>query len=304
MLTKEAVVFQGSAPGSLMIMGEYAVLHGHLALCAAINKRIHVNITPRPDSTVTIHSALGEYQGDIHTPHMSASFEFVLTCLKQVNLNNGCDINISSEFSHQQGLGSSAAVTVATLTALYAWQKKPFDKVKLLEDAIHVIRAVQGKGSGADAAASIYGGIVCYQFETVLKTLLNLPKITVIFSGEKTKTADAINTMDRRFDGKGLALRFADMGYLATQAKECIIQQNWKGLGKLFTMAQARLVDLGVSTDTINDILQTLASDPKIDGAKISGAGLGDCVIALGETKNNSLNILPIQLGLKGAEIL
>ena len=59
------MLFEASAPGSLMLMGEYAVLKGAAALCAAIDKRIYVKLTPRNDQKIMIHSALGEFSCDL-----------------------------------------------------------------------------------------------------------------------------------------------------------------------------------------------------------------------------------------------
>lgn len=300
MLINEVAVFRASAPGSLMIMGEYAVLYGHMALCASINRYLHVTISPRKDSIITIDSSLGQLKTDIHSLNVQAPFEFVLACLKNADLKTGCDIHIHSEFSHRQGLGSSAAVTVATLAALGAWKNKTISNDALLKEAIHIIRLVQKKGSGADAAASIYGGIVCYQRDTVLEKLSSLPNVTVIFSGEKTKTAQAINRLDPALAHTTL---FSEMGALAEKAKKAITQADWSTLGNYFIQAQEKLSALNVSTPTIDHLLTILAHEPAILGAKISGAGLGDCVIALGETQDTRLNILPIQLGLGGLKI-
>ena len=52
---------KASAPGSLMLMGEHAVLHGKKALVCAIDQRISVSLTPREDARISIVSALGEY---------------------------------------------------------------------------------------------------------------------------------------------------------------------------------------------------------------------------------------------------
>src|SRR5262245_34493681 len=107
--------FEASAPGSLMLFGEYAVLHGHKALVAAVDKRIYVRLTPRQDKIITIKSALGEYQTTITKLKAVKPFEYILTALQQFKLRQGCDLEICSEFSHEVGFGSSAAVSVACL---------------------------------------------------------------------------------------------------------------------------------------------------------------------------------------------
>ena len=50
-----------SAPGSLMLLGEHAVLEGSRALVCAINRRITVELRVRSDRVVKIVSELGDY---------------------------------------------------------------------------------------------------------------------------------------------------------------------------------------------------------------------------------------------------
>ena len=38
------MIYLGSAPGTLMLFGEHAVLRGKQAICCAVNQRIHVSL--------------------------------------------------------------------------------------------------------------------------------------------------------------------------------------------------------------------------------------------------------------------
>src|SRR5690348_13669022 len=138
--------FKASAPGSLMLLGEYAVLYGKHAIVCAVDKRISVTLTPRGDDRIEIKSPLGFYATDLYQLKVEKPFHFVLGVLKhyQAKMKRGCDIEIVSEFSDKVGLGSSAAVTVATIAALVTWlniRVSPFD---LMRQARTVVRQVQG----------------------------------------------------------------------------------------------------------------------------------------------------------------
>ncbi|TAK77140.1 MAG: hypothetical protein EPO11_03090, partial [Gammaproteobacteria bacterium] len=157
---------KASAPGSLMLLGEYAVLYGKPALVCAVDKRITVTLTPRTDERIEIHSELhGHYATTLSDVTIEKPFQFVLGALKhyQTRLKRGCDIKIVSDFSDQVGLGSSAAVTAATLAAIITWLNIKISPLELIRQGRDVIRQVQGMGSGADIAAAILGGIVGYQ---------------------------------------------------------------------------------------------------------------------------------------------
>ena len=128
--------FKASAPGSLMLLGEHAVLHGQPALVCAVNRRIHVSLAPRNDGAIRITSSLGRYSASIDRIKPAKSFRFVVAAIRRFGrkLTTGFDLRIDSEFSHKIGFGSSAAVTVATLAVLSKWLNGSGSPRKLLLD--------------------------------------------------------------------------------------------------------------------------------------------------------------------------
>jgi len=294
-------VFCGRAPGSLILMGEYAVLAGYPALVAAIDQTLTVKLTPRTDGQLEIYSELGHLTMPIDQLTIQAPFDYVLTTLKNQNdLGLGFTLDITSDFKSTLGLGSSAAVTVALLLAFYRWQEKSFTPEMLYHEALSVIREVQGGGSGADVAASVFGGIFCYETEPFSITPLPAwPDITVIYSGKKTTTTAALARLKQASKEKDAIIHA--LGKLSVEAKTATQAKEWKVLGKYMNAAQEKLVTLGVSTPAIDEIVKRLQETSSIYGAKISGAGLGDCVIGLGTLQNPPPSALNIRLGGQGA---
>ena len=122
-----------------------------------------ISCTPRNDSVITINSALGKFETDLENLVIEKKLSFILTCIKKFyTAKNGFDLIVTSDFSEQVGLGSSAAVTAATLGVL-AHLESNFDPDTIFKRGFEVIRQVQGTGSGADLAASVYGGILKYR---------------------------------------------------------------------------------------------------------------------------------------------
>ncbi len=280
--------FKASAPGSLMLLGEYAVLRGHCAVVCAIDKFIHVEIKPRSDKMIHIHSSLGELKIHLNALEAKPPFEYVITALQRFQpLPTGCDMVIEAEFSSTMGLGSSAAVTVAMLLALHRWvnQRDP-TKESLWADANPVIQRVNGKGSGADLAASIFGGVIAFENEPLQVTRLaeKIP-ISVIYSGNKVSTHEAIDRVEihRKQSIDSLNDWNQQMGKLAKQGINAILSRDWKTLGGIFNQAQHLMKTLTVSTPLLDTLCKTLEKQADIYGAKISGSGFGDCVIGLGE---------------------
>lgn len=282
------MLFKASAPGSLMLLGEYAVLHGKHALVCAVDKRMTVKLSPRNDSVITIRSALGEHQTSISRIKSVVPFQFVLTTLKnfQKQFSSGCDITIESEFSDKVGFASSAAVTVATLSAISAWLNLSMSQTELAQTARAIIRKVQGLGSGADVAACVFGGIIGYRANPfwIQKEEQQYP-ITVVYSGSKTPTVEAVTRIKKQFSQFPSLFRqiCRSIDLCSLEGIKAVKQQNWRQLGQIMNIQQGFMDALGVNTDLLNGIVEELRQQSDILGAKISGSGLGDCIVAIGK---------------------
>jgi mevalonate kinase len=290
-----------------MLLGEHAVLHGQPALVCAVSRRILVTLRPRKDRTIRMVSALGRHTTFADKIKPSQNFRFVIAAIRRFakKLPSGFDLRIASEFSHQIGLGSSAAVTVATLAVLSRWLNGSFSQRKLLLDGVSVIRETQGLGSGADVAASVYGGIVLYRANPIQAKKLNAScPLTVIYSGSKMPTVEVVRLVERSRKASPVVYGaiFRMMGQSSRQAAAAIRRKNWKDVGAIMNLNQLLMAAIGVSNGKLAAIVRLLLRDPAILGAKISGSGLGDCVIGLGKAKRTRwpYESLPVTISPQG----
>ncbi len=305
------MLVEASAPGSLMLLGEHAVLHGKHALVCAVNQRMIVSLQSREDKQIKITSpALGHYTTDLAKLKMTRPFQFVTATLYRYrkHMKLGCNLTIHSEFSDKMGFASSAAVTVATLKALTTWLKIKLSPLELIREARAIVCSVQGLGSGADVAACVLGGIVAYKMQPLLaeKISYHFP-LTAIYSGYKTPTVEVVQQVQKRFSAhpkiyKQLCQSIdacVQQGILAARKKD------WQKMGQVMNIQQGLMEALGVSTPLLNDIVTKLRQQSKMLGAKISGSGLGDCVIGLGKTSSLSfddkqIRTIPIEISVEG----
>jgi mevalonate kinase len=308
--------FKASAPGSLMLLGEYAVLYGKYALVCALDKRITVTLTPRSDNRIEIQSDLhGFYHTTLSELTVEKPFHFVLGVLKhyQARLKYGCDIQIETEFSDKIGFGSSAAVVVATFSTLIAWLNIRISTLELLRQGRNIVRAVQGVGSGADIAASVHGGVVGYQAQPLFAEKFSvMPQLNALYVGFKTPTVDAIKRVENQFADHPHLFKHINnsIGQCAIEAMQCLRKENWTKIGKLMNIQQGMLEALGVSLPLVQNVIESLRLQPGILGAKISGSGLGDCIIGLGELaddyqfidENAKVKRIPVQMTLQGVQ--
>ena len=309
------MLYKASAPGSLMLLGEFAVLYGKPALVCAIDKRITVTLTPRDDEKIEIHSsALGHYATDIHSITVQQPFHFVLGVLKQLQpkLKRGCNIEITSEFSEKLGLGSSAAVTVALLAAIITWLNIKTQPLDLIRQGRHIIRQIQGVGSGADIAASVYGGIVGFQAQPIAAEKFSMTcPLTALYAGFKTPTVDVIRQVQQHFMTHPALLRQITngIGQCVIDAMHHLRKEDWSKIGEIMTIQQGMLESLGVSLPLLRNMTDELRQLPGMAGAKISGSGMGDCVIGLGKAAHDfvfqpgqypEVRNIPVSMTLQG----
>ncbi|MBS0634016.1 MAG: GHMP kinase [Verrucomicrobia bacterium] len=279
-----------------MIMGEHAVLNGKQAIVAAVDKRITVRKKLRSDDCVIIRSALGDYSSRIGALEPDPRFSFVLACLE--GMTQGVELDITSQFSHEVGLGSSAAVCVATNACLYGLKEH-----ELFRKSLEIIRKVQTVGSGADVAASVFGGILLYG-KNIERIGTELP-LTLVYSGSKMKTKDVIEhvkKLQNRHPAQYDAI-FNGMNALVEEAKEAIKAQDLVRLGELFTIHHGYQEAIGTCNGPLAEIVHAMRRDPNIYGAKISGSGLGDSVIGLGSISVGNCNLnnqIPVTISLEG----
>jgi phosphomevalonate kinase len=186
-----------SAPGKLVLLGEYAVLFGAPAVVAAIGRRAVVRLAPAPDDLWQVEApglapapASFELGRDgavrwIDRELGSASFGLVESLLQELaaagTVNVGAlpplaltlDTNAFFETVAgarvKLGLGSSAALTVALASALAtaaSGGELPAADASWLQTLVTLHRQVQGGlGSGVDVAASLLGGTIRFRLD-------------------------------------------------------------------------------------------------------------------------------------------
>lgn len=299
-----------SAPGSLMLTGEHAVLHGSPAAACAVDKRIYLTLTPRTDRAVHIESPLGTLDTKLDNLPSENQFKFIIEAIRQSNLNIGVDIKTESEFSSTVGLGSSAAVTVCTCMALNTLKGIIPTREELFPQCYNVVHGVQKTGSGCDLAASIYGGIIAMESKDGHYTPRkldspSLPEIDLYYCGYKMKTPDVIALVDNKAQAE--PEKYAKLYQYMTQVAGSTItlfeRGNFEMAGNLFGKYQMLMEQLGVCDDTLKDMVIRLQEDSNVLGAKISGSGLGDCVLSLGipSKKLDKYQNIPVKITDKGA---
>lgn len=265
-----------SAPGKVIVFGEHSVVYGKHAVVSAINLRCYVRVERA--GNVRIISSFGETGHDFSGNH--AYISYALKRFSEVCELDGALVEVRSEIPPASGLGSSAAVTVATLEALNAEFEGGLSKEEIFELARKVELDVQGIGSGTDPFVSTFGGSWVMPERKRFHTDL---EFHVIDSGQVSITSEMVKGV------RQLKERYPDviepvleaMDAIAVRGAKAMERNDIEEVSRLFRMNQSLLRAIGVSTPEIDRIIAQI--EERGFSAKITGAGGGGYILTTGE---------------------
>lgn len=285
-----------SAPGKLLLFGDHAVVYGHPCIVTAIDQRLSAIVELRGDNLFTVNAVdlkVVAYQKSIATVgqgEIPKAVQFLETILEQFLLQHpqktGITVSTQSDFSSQFGFGSSSAVSVAFAKALYAAFGTDATKEDLFKLVYQSILKVQKVGSGFDVAAAIWGGTLYYvtPAKVVEKISITSLPLAVGYTGLKVSTAKIVQevAVARTKDLTRIDGLFQRSTEIVEQARAALEAANWSEVGHLMNQNQTLLAELGVSSPELYRLIEA-AKKAGAYGAKLSGAGKGDCMIAVVE---------------------
>lgn len=279
----------GRAFGKLILAGEHAVVHGHPAIAAPLPALSALAwVVPGNDGfTITSEgypevATLETRQGPLAPLAEAAREALSRMGIDPVALPPLC-IQLASTIPGGGGLGSSAAVTVALVRALYKFFGFPLDPTILQEISTQAECMVHGTSSGIDPAAVSATTPIRFRKGEVphpipLKSSLDL---VVADSGERAATAPMVQQVREAIAADPAARETLDaLGAIAPRMEKALVAGDLDAVGALMNDAHAGLARLGLSTPKLDALVQA-ARDAGALGAKLSGSGGGGVVVAL-----------------------
>lgn len=294
-----------SAPGKVALFGEHAVVYGRPALVAAIDKRLYVTMENRSDSLVKIHAmdlkipgvvlTIGRSETDISIEtDLERMIDAVSYIKKAVDLASahcgskmGVNVHIKSEMPVGAGLGTSAAVSVATIMAYAEASGHHLTEAEISDLGHKVESDVQGTASPMDTAISTYGGLLLIRpsiGKTAMKPIkpgADLP-LVLGYTPRECGTGEMLRRVRclRTNAPESLDAIFDAIGKVVSEAEPALINGELRKLGSLMDINHGLLEAIGVSTKTISEMAYSARSAGAL-GSKLTGAGGGGCTIAL-----------------------
>ena len=270
------------APGKIIISGEHFVVHGSNALAAAIDKTVKVYSETSDKNSIL--SRVDNQVFNIRIKPINPVSVVRNKILEYLNRKERIKITIESNIPRGSGLGSSSAISVATAASVASLFGEKLDKKTLYNIAFEGEKIIHGNPSGIDVAASVYGGLILFNKNTVPTNidLLNKLQIIVSISGKTRQTSRMINHFTST--SNKLPYHFQSLVHsssvLTHEAVNCLITQDLEKLGAIINFYNSILSSFGLGT-TITDRMIETCLEHGAYGAKITGAGGGGSIIAI-----------------------
>ena len=265
----------GTAHSKIILIGEHSVVYGYPAIAIPLE-----NITVKCE-IIPSHSFF------IHNPEDTLSTAIYEAMKYLGKENEKIKYNIISQIPEKRGMGSSAAVSIAAVRAVFDYFGKNIDD-KLLEKIVQRAEMVaHTTPSGLDFRTCISEKAVKFIKGAGFFPLdLNLGAYLVIAdSGVQGKTKETVTAV--REMGENARPMLLKLGELTDETEKFISEKDIVNIGKTMTKAHEELSKLGLNIEETEMLVKEALKNGAL-GAKISGGGKGGCVIALTDSEEKA----------------
>jgi len=283
------------SPGKIILLGEHGVVYGKPALAMAISLKVAVDI--EISSSYTVNSR----------PLDEKKHTYIKKAIERLWNGEPLSITTFSQIPSASGLGSSAAITTAIVAALFA-MKNGFSKERVAKHSFEIEYDVQGMASPIDTSTCSYGNaIMVWKKEKegyIWKISKNgntwhiypfeIPEINIVIgvSNIKSKTPSIVKKVSRFVEHSSFAKDLLnEMELLVMDGIKALRQKDVVKFGEIMNKNHKILYNIGASSKEIEKLV-AIARKAGAYGAKITGAGGGGSIIAIGDDSEKIMEAL------------
>ena len=266
---------RGVSHSKIILMGEHSVVYGYPAIAIPL-KNIRMECIVERATVPFIHNKKDTLSTAIYT---------ALNYLNRKSEN--IKYKVISDIPPKRGMGSSAAVSIAAIRGVLDYFNTEVDNLTLEKLVNEAEIIAHNTPSGLDAKTCLSDSAIKFIKNKGFKNLeMNLGAYLLIAdTGIHGHTRDAIMNIKNMGD-RALPM-LEKLGKLTEETEKFIEEKDVINIGKNMISAHGELKKLGVSIKK-SDVLVKTAIDKGAYGSKMSGGGLGGCIIALMESREKA----------------
>jgi mevalonate kinase len=293
---------EATAPGKAILFGEHSVVYRGPAIVLAIDRRAKVVAQEREDDSIFFDSLdlgfSGYFREEKYIPvhgevwrgkRLQAFFVAVKKTMEHLGVKSGLTLTIRSEIPIAAGLGSSAAVCVATVAAVGGLLSVGLTQEEICKLAYEGEKVVHGTPSGVDNNISTYGGILKYEKSRDLERFEvdDMPSFVIGDSRRKRSTGRLVGKvkMLREREPELVDKLIDSIATTSESGLKALMDRDFYRLGDLMNINHGLLSALGVSISKLDRMVHS-SRGAGAYGAKLTGAGGGGCMLALGDKED------------------
>lgn len=280
-----------TAPGKAILVGEHAVVYARPAVAVPVTQ-----VQAKAIVFAEVQGQPGEVWVEAPNIGLSArladlsrtnAFTYLFNSVAQelsISRYPSLRLKVTSTIPIAAGLGSGAAISVATIRALSTFLGHPLPDERVSALAFEQEKIFHGTPSGIDNTVITYEQPIYFVRGQPFELVQVVAPFTLVIAdtGIKSSTAAAVSGVRQRWqrDPKTYQRLFDQIGEITQQARRQLESGQPQAVGALLNENHALLQQIGVSCPELDHLVQA-ARQAGAWGAKLSGGGLGGNMIAL-----------------------
>jgi mevalonate kinase len=306
------MVTSASAAGKVILLGEHAVVYGRPAVAVPVSGvRATVEVTRQALGNGIVIEAqdLGrvyrlEESDMADAAHaLQATVRHTLQYLGLASTQQALRIRVCSEIPIARGMGSGTAVATALVRALTQHYGQHLTARAVSDLVFQTEILLHGTPSGVDNTVVAFEKPVYFVKGTRADVFWVGKPFTLLIAdtGIPSQTRDAVAAVRRGWQAEPVRneMLFDEIAALVDDARQAMACGDLETLGQAMNANQRRLQRLGVSSPELERLVAA-ALGAGAGGAKLSGGGMGGCMIAL--VDEQTLDRVAMALQAAGAQ--
>lgn len=278
----------GKGYGKVILFNEHFVVHGISAIASAIGLTTDVEIVRYNGEGIKLIDNRKGTKG-----YGKEKYAHQMEALKRVteymNFNaekNPIKITLGGNLPTFSGIGASAANLVAIVRAINDEFSLNLSDEEINNSAYEGEKAFAGTPSGIDNTAATFGGLIWFKRgkKNIIERLKIKKPVEIVMgnSGVVANTKEVVAGVRERKEKYPEKYNkiFKEAEGLAYKAREALLEYDLNRVGELMNENHKQLQAIEVDGKELNFLVE-LARDNGALGAKLTGGGVGGCMVAL-----------------------